>query len=376
MKGQFNIRNFGLVVVAIELIFWIPGLWLWSALRDSDAENFQFEVPDAAWGFAIIPVLWLAWVWSQHKQQLARNRFADAHLAGVSIPVRIGWIVNTRYALQRLGFGLLVVALMNPQYGKGERVGQTKMVEIMIALDISNSMLAKDAGNPRDRLSTAKMAIGQFIKSLKGDRVGLVVFAGIAKLQMPMTADYNAAKRFLNSVNTTSVSAQGTDIALSLETCLNHLEMENGIQKTIILISDGENHEEEAVYLAQRAAEMGVILHSVGIGSEQGVPIPEYDQRGNKKGFIKDEDGNTVMSKLNEPMLMELAQVGGGSYVRASGADFGLEALLAEVNSMEKTAGETGGYEDWNDQFYWFLAAAILCFVLTTLVKHENLVYA
>lgn len=376
MKRQFNILTFAFVVVAIEVLFWVPGLWLYFELNDADGGNFQLEFPNAAWGFLFIPLLWFAWIRSQHIQQKAREKFADAHLAGYSIPIRRGWVVNLRYALQRIGFGLLVVALMNPQYGKGERIGQSKMVEIMIALDISNSMLAKDSGNSRDRLNTAKMAIGQFIKNLKGDRVGLVVFAGIAKLQMPMTADYNAAKRFLSSVNTNSVSAQGTDIALALETCLDHLEMENGIQKTIILISDGENHEEEAIYMAQRASEMGVILHTVGIGSEQGVPIPEYDQRGNKKGFIKDEEGNTVMSKLNEEMLVELADIGSGSYVRASGTDFGLDALLAEVNRMEKTMGDAGGYEDWNDQFYWFLGAAILCFVFTALVKHENLMYA
>jgi Ca-activated chloride channel family protein len=359
MNNRYNIALFLLLAAGLEVLFWVPGLFVLDFM--SDRNDFRLEHPDMAWWFFFIPVLILAFTLRMVSWNRRSLRFADARLqpALLERPSLTG--ESLRYVALRAGLGLLLVAMINPQYGVGEREGETESVEIMVALDISNSMLAKDKGSSRDRLSTAKVAIGQFLKELRGDRVGLVVFAGNAVLQLPLTADYDAARLFLNTVTTETVSSQGTNIAAALEKSLVSMDMENGVKKAIILISDGENHEEDAVSLAAQAAEAGIIIHTIGIGSPNGVPVPELDAMGNRIGNLRDENDETVLSKLNEDLLQEIAATTGGSYTHANGYNLGLGPVLDEIKSMERTAsGETVKYTDYNDQFQWFLAAGLL----------------
>ncbi len=371
MNKKYNILYFLITVVVLEVIFWLPAWIVYDYLAERD--DFRLEHPEVGWGFLFVPVLLAVYVWRMKRYNSLSRRFAEPDL----LPQLAGQIRGAqhtgRYVLTRAGIGLLLIAMMNPQYGIGKKEAETETVEIMIALDVSRSMLAKDPDSPRNRLSTAKMAIGQFIKNLKGDKVGLVVFAGNAVLQLPVTSDYDAARLFLNTVNTETVSSQGTDIASALNRSLESLNLKNGIKKTIIVISDGENHEEDAILAAQQCATEGIIVHTIGIGSPQGVPIPELDRYGNRIGNKRDEEGNTVLSKLNEPLLKQIAQAAKGSYVRAAGFNFGLDALLSEVNTMERTKGELTEYNDYNDQFQWFLGGGILFLTLSYLFHDRTL---
>ena len=241
----------------------------------------------------------------------------------------------------------------------------------MIALDISKSMMAEDIIDEYNRLDIAKLSIGKLMNELRGDHVGIVVFAGEAYKQLPLTPDYQVAKLFLKNIGTDMISSQGTDIGNAIELCMSSFSEERKNNKAIVIISDGEDHEEMAVNAAKEATEEGVVICTVGMGSEKGVPIPIV-RNGKKIGIKKDKDESTVLTKLNEENLIQIAQAGNGTYTKTRGLNLNLRKILDRINEIEKTTLKKDRYSTYDDQFQWFLLPALLLLFLDFMIFEKR----
>ena len=241
-----------------------------------------------------------------------------------------------------------------PQFGSKLREEKAQGIEMMLTIDVSNSMLAEDF--QPNRLERTKYAIGKLFEGLQQDRVGLVVFAGEPKVQLPITSDYRMARAFARRIDPSLVSVQGTAIGKALEQALLSFsgDTEQSHGRVIILITDGENHDDDAIAVAERAAQMGVKIFTIGIGTPEGAPI----QIGGE--FIKDEKGDMVVSKLDEKMLSEVAQITGGAYVRSTKQSIGLDEIVKSINEMEQTELSMMRFEEFNEQYQYLLIAALV----------------
>ncbi len=278
---------------------------------------------------------------------------------------------NIKFTILLLCITTLIIGIANPQIGTKMEEVKREGVDLMIALDLSNSMLAEDI--KPNRLERARQAISRLIDKLEGDRIGLIVFAGDAYVQLPITTDYSAAKLFLSTVNTNIVPSQGTAIGKAISLSMRSFDMENGQNKAIIIITDGENHEDDALQQSKDANEQGVFVHTLGMGLSKGGPIPIYNQYGNNIGYRKDKEGSTVVSKLNEQMLQDIAAAGKGAYVRANNTQAGLSTLFAEINKMEKKEIGAMIFTDYKDRFQLFLSIALLLlFFELVLLNRKN----
>jgi Ca-activated chloride channel family protein len=249
---------------------------------------------------------------------------------------------------------LLILAVARPQFGSKLREEKAQGVEMMLVVDVSNSMLAEDF--EPNRLERTKYAINKLFDGLRQDRVGLIVFAGEPKVQLPITSDYRMAKAFAKRIDPSLVSVQGTAIGKALSQALLSFsgETEETHSRVIILVTDGENHEDDALAVAKRAAEMGIRIYTIGIGTPEGAPI----QIGGE--FIKDEKGDMVVSKLDEKMLSEVAQITGGAYVRSTKQSIGLDEIVKSINEMEQTELSMMRFEEFNEQYQYLLIAALV----------------
>jgi Ca-activated chloride channel family protein len=263
-----------------------------------------------------------------------------------------------------LALTFLILAAANPQIGSKLEEVKRKGSDIMIALDLSNSMLAKDL--PPNRLEFARRSIAQLIERMRSDRLGIVVFAGDAYTQLPITTDYAAAKLFLNQVSTKIVPTQGTAIGAAIEQCIRSFNQESPAGKAIIVLTDGENHEDDAQGAASKAAELGINVYTVGLGSPSGAPLPLNENK--NSGYRKDQNGQTIISKLNEEMLQEIAMKGNGAYTRATKARSGLIDIYQETQSLEKAEIGSRVYTDYEDRFQIFLAIALFFLFLDFLM--------
>jgi Ca-activated chloride channel family protein len=210
---------------------------------------------------------------------------------------------------------------------------------------------------------------------LEGDRLGIIVFGGEAYVQLPITTDYSAAKLFLESINTDMIPTQGTAIGTAIDLAIESFGKDEGKNKAIVIITDGENHEDDAIKAAETAAERGITIHTIGMGSADGSPIPVY-KNNIKEGFRKDNEGNTVITKLNEQVLQEIAAAGNGIYVRASNSDAGLNSVLDEIGKLEKKQFESKMYSDYEDRFQWFVASALFLLLIELfLTERKSKIY-
>lgn len=321
---------------------------------------FRFAHQEYLWLLLIIPLMIAVYAGFLWNRQRSLKKFGDPELLNELMPFASKGRYNLKFILLMLSTGLLIVALAGPQFGSKIRDVKRKGIEIMIALDVSNSMLARDI--EPNRLERAKQAIARMIDKLENDRIGLIVFAGDAYIQIPITNDYVSAKLFLSGVSTAMVSRQGTAIGSSIELAMKSFSSQEEINKAIIIISDGENHEGNAVELAGNAAEKGIKVFTIGIGLPEGVPIPDSDNSYIRE-YRRDKSGNIVTTRLNEQMLNEIAEAGNGKYFRASSGNIGLNDLYAVLNKLEKTEMESKTYSDYEEQF-----PAIVWIVLGLLV--------
>ena len=233
-----------------------------------------------------------------------------------------------------------------------------------MALDVSNSMLAKDYSP--NRLERAKLSISRLTDKLQDDRIGLVIFAGTSFVQLPVTTDYVSAKMFLGSIDTGSVPVQGTAIGDAIRLCIKSFSAQSEKSRVIIVISDGENHEDDAVEAAKLAAESGIKVYTIGVGSPEGQPIPM------EGGLMKDKNGNIVVTRLNEDILKDVASAGGGAYIHAGTEEFGLNPIVQDIRKMEDEEFGSVVFEDFNELYMYFFGAALLFFVIEMLIGERK----
>ena len=307
--------------------------------------------------YGLIPLFLLMVYYSKWKSKAFKS-FGEGLVKKGLIPFYSKSRENLKFLLIFLCITSMIIGISNPQIGTKMEEVKREGVDLMIALDLSNSMLAEDI--KPNRLERARQAISRLIDKLEGDRIGLIVFAGDAYVQLPITTDYSAAKLFLSTVNTNIVPSQGTAIGKAIDLSIRSFDMENGQNKAIIIITDGENHEDNALEQAKLTNEKGVLVHTLGMGLSKGGPIPIYNKYGNNIGYRKDKEGNTIISKLNEQMLQDIASSGGGTYVRANNTQAGLSTLFSEINKMEKKEIGTMVFTDYKDRFQLFLSIALL----------------
>lgn len=288
------------------------------------------------------------------------RKFGDEKLVRELMPSYAKAKVWVRLTLFSVGFFFFVIGLSRPQIGAKLKEHETKGAEIMIALDVSNSMLAEDYSP--NRLERAKLAISRLVDKLRDDRIGLIVFAGNSFVQLPITTDYVSAKMFMNSISTESVPVQGTAIGEAINTAMRSFSSQSEKSRAIIVITDGENHEDDPVAAAKQAAEMGVRVFTIGVGSPEGKPIPMDGE------LLKDKDGNIVVTRLDEKVLQEVAQAGNGVYVRAGNSEFGLNPIIDDIRRMEDEKYSSIVFEEYDEQFMYFLAIALFFFVIEMLV--------
>ena len=318
--------------------------------------DFLFGIP-----FLILAIL--------HHNQWKKNAlalFGDSKLVTELIHSFSKGRAQIKNILTILIFILLIIGIANPQVGTKMEEVKREGVDLMIAIDLSNSMMAEDI--KPNRLERAKQAISRLIDKLEGDRIGLIVFAGEAYVQLPITTDYSAAKLFLSTVNTNIVPTQGTEIEKAIDLSVQSFDMENAQNKAIIIITDGESHDEKAIESAEKANKLGIFVHTLGMGLSKGGPIPVYNKYGNRTGYRKDREGNTVVSKLNENLLMQIANTGKGTYVRANNSKAGLSSLFAEINKMEKKEIGTMIFTEYKDRFQLFIGLALLLLITDLLL--------
>lgn len=309
----------------------------------------------------IIPVIILAILLYNKWKKRALILFGDSSLVTELTHSYSKVRTRIKNILTVLIFIFLIIGITNPQIGTKMEEVKRKGVDLMIAIDLSNSMMAEDI--KPNRLERAKQAISKLIDKLQGDRIGLIVFAGEAYVQLPITTDYSAAKLFLSTVNTNIIPTQGTEIAKAINVSLESFDMENSQNKAIIIITDGESHDEQAIQSADEANKMGVFVHTLGMGLKKGGPIPIYNKYGNRTGYRKNREGNTIVSKLNENLLMQIANSGKGTYVRANNSKAGLSSLFAEINKMEKKEIGTMVFTQYKDRFQLFIGLALILLI-------------
>lgn len=322
----------------------------------------RFEHPDYLYGLLVIPLLIIIYILFRIRQDKTFRRFADVKMRAYLVPQRSGRRGVLKFIVFLLMITCLILGLANLQSGSKMEEVKREGIDIYLAVDVSNSMNAQDI--VPSRLDRSKQAINKLISGMQGDRVGVIVFADKAFVQLPITTDYAAAKLFLSSVNTNSVASQGTAIGEAINLAMKSFN-EDDRSKAIVIISDGEDHENEAAMDAAReAAKKGVRIFTIGMGLPDGAPIPIYDQYGRMTGYKKDKSGNTIVTRLDEDMLRRIAEAGDGLYVRASNSNVGLEKIYDDISKMDKSEIETKVFTDYEDQYQWFVGAAILLLLI------------
>lgn len=319
--------------------------------------------------FAVGPVITLLFLLVFWWKKRALERFSSPKMLRHLTPSISTGKPVFKFLLIRGAVFFLTIALVNPQIGSKMTEAKQEGIDLMIAIDVSNSMLSEDI--KPNRLERARRGVSQLMDKLYGDRVGIIVFAGDAYVQLPITTDFSAARMFLNTITTDIVPVQGTSIGAAINLAMESFDFENGAQKAIMIISDGEDHEAEALDAAQQAAEKGVIIHTIGMGTVQGGPIPIYNGR-QQTGYKKDKNGNTVVTRLNERMLQDIATAANGQFVRASTSQMGINVLLEEIDEMNKTEFGTTTYSEYEDRFQVFLAIALVLLLVEAAMTNKR----
>jgi Ca-activated chloride channel family protein len=329
---------------------------------------FKFEHTIYFYAFSALPVMLILvlWYFISRKQKL--KKLGDANLISQLLPYSSKRKRIIKVILFMLGFSSLIIALCNLQTGSKLTEVKREGADIIVCIDVSNSMLAQDLSP--DRLTRAKYALEKMIDGLEGDRLGLVIFAGEAYVQLPITTDYSAAKLFLSSIGPGMVPVQGTNVSDAIKKAAESFSNDEGKNRAIILITDGENHDSEAIQAAEEAGKNGIMINTIGIGSENGVPIPLIEN-GVVKGYRKDKQGQTVITKLNTNLLKTIASKANGVFVQASQADIGLGAVLDKIGELDKAQLENKMYTDYEDQFQWFLGLSLVLFFIEFLISER-----
>ena len=327
-----------------------------------------FAEPKYLFLILLIPVFFVmqAVVLKLRKRKI--RKFGDEELVEQLMPSYSRAKVWLRMSLFSLAFLFFSLGMARPQMGAVLKEHTARGAEVMIVLDVSNSMLAEDYSP--NRLERAKLAISRVVDKLRDDRIGLVVFAGNSFVQLPITTDYVSAKMFLNSISTGSVPIQGTAMGEAISTALRSFSAQSDKSRAIIVITDGENHEDDPVAAAEQAASMGVRVFTIGVGSPQGTMIPLEDG-----GYLEDRDGNPVVTRLDDKVLQDVAAAGKGLYIHAGNREFGLEPIINEIARMDDEEYSSIVFEEYDELYMYFLAVAFFFLLIEMLVGDRRSKY-
>ena len=316
---------------------------------------FRFANIEMLWWLITIPVFVIAYIIYTKRKRRQLLEFGDQELIAQLMPDASKSRPIWKFSLLIVALALLIIAGARPQYGQKETTVKRQGIEVMIALDISNSMLVEDVAP--NRLDRAKQMLSKMIDNMVDDKVGLVVFAGEAFTQLPITCDYVSAKMFLNTITPNLIPTQGTAIGAALQTAITSFgATESEAGRAIILITDGENHEDDAIAAAQKAQELGIQVFVVGIGKPEGSPIPKPGTN----DYFKDRSGQVVVSRLNEEMCQQIAEAGNGIYVRCDNTNTAMRALQQGMEHIATAELESTVYADYNEQYQSFVLIALL----------------
>jgi len=323
---------------------------------------FRFARPEYLVALYTLPVFVVLFFFLFKNQKKKLKTFANTNLHKVLIPKHSKFKSWIKLIMVTLALALLILAAANPQIGTRLEEVKQSGIDVFILLDVSLSMSAEDI--KPNRLEKAKYQIANLINKLRGDRIGLIIFAGDAYVQIPLTTDYSAANLFLSAVNFNSVPQQGTAIATAINLAVKSFDYSASTQKVIVVITDGEDHEGDITEAINGAVAKDLKIYAIGLGSPDGVPIPIFNSQRQAIGFKKDKSGNTVLTKLNDSILKEIASKGNGKYYRGNNYEDYLDLIFKELSSLEKTEFGTKKVTDYEDRFYYFLAPAILLLIM------------
>lgn len=325
---------------------------------------FVFAEAGYLWLLLAVPLLPALYAVLRTMRKRRIRTFGDERLVAELMPsasVAKGWV---RLVIADLAFACFVLGIARPQIGAKLTEKETKGAEIMVCLDVSNSMLARDYSP--DRLERAKLAVSRMVDRLEGDRVGLIIFAGSSFVQLPVTTDYVSAKMFLSSISTESVPVQGTALGDAIELATKSFSLQGEKSRAIVVITDGENHEDDPVAAAKQAADLGIRVYAIGVGTAAGQPIPKDG------GYMKNKDGEMVVTRLDETILRQVAKAGNGAYVHAGNDEFGLNPIIDDLRRLEDEKFNSVVFEEYDEQYMYFFAAALLLFVIEMLIGERK----
>lgn len=324
---------------------------------------FRFGNPEYLWLFAAMPLLLALYIFLNIKKRKDVQRLGTLSTLKKMMPELSLKRSYLKFWLVFAALCIGIVMIARPQFGTKVETVEKNGIELVIAIDVSNSMLARDVSP--DRLTRAKQILSRLIDVRKNDKVALIVFAGEAFVQMPLTSDTQSAKIFLNTIGPDLVSVQGTAIAQAIGMGINSFSTDRQVGKSIIIITDGEDHEGNALEAAKRAAEAGIMVNVMGIGSVDGTPVPASEYGNN---FMTDNDGNVVVSRLNEQMGMEIAQAGKGLYVQADNTNTAIRALETELDELETSTSTGLSYSEYDEKFALFAWMLLVLLVVEVLI--------
>ena len=326
---------------------------------------FQFANPNILYLLLVIPIMVAVVVVLSHIRRRNLSKFGNPALLQALMPDVSLWRTRAKLTLFFTAVTAVIFAAARPQFGAKLREHKSQGVEMMLAVDVSNSMLAEDFAP--NRLDRTRYAIDKLFASMNQDRVGMVVFAGEAKVQLPITSDYRMARSFAKRLSPELVQVQGTEIGQAITLATLSFSSNRDAGRVIILITDGETHDNTALEAAKRAAEQGIRIYAVGIGTPDGAPVKVAGE------WLKDENDEMVVSRLNEELLQQITAATGGGYIRATNSAFGLDEIVSEINKLDKGELTTLSFEEYNEQFQWILAiAAILLLLESLLLSRRN----
>ena len=321
---------------------------------------FRFGTPEYLWLLLLIPALIVVYLLYARARKRRLERFGNPGTIRQLMPEASTKRVRHKFILLLIAVGLICVSLARPQFGSKLKEVTRRGVEIMIAVDVSNSMLAEDF--EPNRLERTKFAIDRLVEQLQEDRIGIIVFAGDAYVQLPITSDYVSARNFVRHLSPSMVSRQGTAMGAAIDLATLSFSPGSEGSRILILISDGENHEDDPIAAAQAAVEKGIKIYTIGIGTDQGAPIFMNGD------YLTDEEGNMVVTRLDEATLEQVALTTGGSYIRATNRSVGLNEIIDQINEVEKKDLTARIFEDYNEQYQYILAIALFFLVLEALI--------
>lgn len=364
-KNTYRIGGIAALLVLLELSLFAALVGIFVTLKKFDP---SIALHHEAWRPLLLasPLLSLVFLLSLVWKNRALKRLAGASLLPVVAPAISPTRVVVRYILWRAAIFAMLVALLGPKVGSKIEEVEAQGIDLMVALDVSNSMLAEDL--KPSRIEQAKRTIERLIKELEGNRIGIVIFAGDAYVQLPLTNDVQSARLFLDAIHPGIVPVQGTAMGTAIDLCMESFDPESDAGKMILLITDGENHEDDAVRAASDAAQAGAVVCAIGAGLPGGAPIPKYNNRNQRIGFHTDKQGNTVVSALNENLLIDVIKAGNGVFVRSNANGVALRPVFDAMSEMQKGETGTASFTDHEHLYHLFASAAVILIALQALI--------